>query len=91
MDATPEVPLRKYPSGAYAQQRPTRLTPRSFMKMLTFSKKVTPVGAVRRCEAQPLADRIQKYVEKMPQAVSGSGRAKYLSAPWDTGGGKNGS
>ena len=43
------------------------------MEMLTFPRKVQVVERVRRSEAQNLADRVRRYVEKMPAAISGSG------------------
>jgi len=43
------------------------------MKMLTFSRKVCLPMRTTRNDAQTLADRARKYVEKMPPAISGSG------------------
>ena len=41
--------------------------------MLTFSRKVRGIERIERNSAQTLADRARGYVEKMPEAISGSG------------------
>jgi hypothetical protein len=43
------------------------------MKTLTFSRKVRGIERIKRNSAQTLADRARRYVEKMPEAISGSG------------------